>query len=212
MKENPNFGTDDNDKIKNVVSVESDYQVAMHAPKESRTYKNSMNGMNGMGKICHRYTFSQIFKQETGQKEIFSKIVQPKVKDFLGGQNQLIFTYGASSAGKTYTIQVKFKHLNLYLLVFRKDGIIFQGIPSDAGIVPRAIDTLFNTVGDHVSSDVPLKPVGFSKVVRVTTEDLAQVKLEKDTVFKMGLDLKNQQGKKSTIVELASCPAPLLID
>ena len=56
-----------------------------------------------------------------------------------------------------------------------------------------------------MSSDVPLKPAGFSKVVRVTTEDLAQVNLEKDTVFKMGLDLKNQQGKKSTIEELASC-------
>ena len=86
-----------------IVSVESDYIVAMHAPKESQTFKNSMNGM---GKLCHRYTFSRIFKQDTGQKQIFAQVVQPKVKDFLGGQNQLIFTYGATSAGKTFTIQV----------------------------------------------------------------------------------------------------------
>ena len=80
-----------------------DHQIAMHAPKESQSYKNSVNGV---GKMCHRYTFTKIFKPATRQNEIFMEIVQPKVKDFLEGQNQLIFTYGATSAGKTFTIQV----------------------------------------------------------------------------------------------------------
>ena len=48
----------------------------------------------------------QIFKPEVGQQEIFRAVVLPRVKEFLEGQNQLLFTYGATSAGKTYTIQV----------------------------------------------------------------------------------------------------------
>ena len=106
-KENKKDGPEDKkggcEDNKEIVSVESSYQVAMHAPKESQTYKNSMNGM---GKLCHRYTFSQIFNQDTEQSQIFVQVVLPKVKDFLGGLNQLIFTYGATSAGKTFTIQV----------------------------------------------------------------------------------------------------------
>jgi kinesin family protein 20 len=41
------------------------------------------------------------------QTEIFRSVVLPRVKEFLEGQNQLLFTYGATSAGKTYTIQVQ---------------------------------------------------------------------------------------------------------
>ena len=58
------------------------------------------------------------------------------VRDFLEGQNQLLFTYGATSAGKTYTI---------------------QGVPGDSGIMPRAVDVIFNTVGDRVSPQLPLQ-------------------------------------------------------
>jgi hypothetical protein len=49
----------------------------------------------------------QIFKPEVGQPELFRSIVLPRVMEFLEGQNQLLFTYGATSAGKTYTIQVQ---------------------------------------------------------------------------------------------------------
>ena len=58
------------------------------------------------------------------------------VRDFLEGQNQLLFTYGATSAGKTYTI---------------------QGVPGDSGIMPRAVDVIFNTVGDRISPQLPLQ-------------------------------------------------------
>jgi len=180
IRENQKLGSEDSARIERIVSVESDYQLAMHAPKESQTYKNSMNGV---GKMCHRYTFTHIFNPDTTQQDIFSNVVKPKVKDFLGGQNQLVFTYGATSAGKTFTI---------------------QGIPSNAGIVPRAIDTLFNTVGAQQSSEVPLKPAGFSKVIRVTPTELRQLKKDKEAVFRLGLELQVQQGRRSPAEDLAS--------
>ena len=59
IKENQKIGKEDSADIERIVSVESDYQLAMHAPKESQTYKNSMNGV---GKMTHRYnTFMHIY-------------------------------------------------------------------------------------------------------------------------------------------------------
>ena len=85
-----------------MVKIESGHQVAVTAPRESNTYKNSMNGA---GKLVHRYTFTRIFPPQTEQQELFTSMVLPRVQAFLEGQNQLLFTYGASSSGKTYTIQ-----------------------------------------------------------------------------------------------------------
>ena len=81
------------------MNLESEHQIALTAPKESKTYKNSINGV---GKMTHRYTFTQIFESTIGQKEIFSLVVLPRLQECLEGQNQLLFTYGATSSGKTY--------------------------------------------------------------------------------------------------------------
>jgi hypothetical protein len=61
-------------------------------------------------------------------------MVLPRVKEFLEGQNQLVFTYGASSSGKTHTI---------------------QGEPDNPGILPRALDVLFNSVADRQGRHKP---------------------------------------------------------
>ena len=127
--------------------METEHQVALLAPKESQAFKNSMNGVGKMthryvierylfSNLSFRYSFSKIFQPSCGQAKVFGEVVAPKVKDFLEGQNQLLFTYGATSAGKTYTI---------------------QGVPGDSGIMPRAVDVIFNTVGDRISPQLPLQ-------------------------------------------------------
>lgn len=47
------------------------------------------------------------------------------MKDLLGGFDGLLFTYGITNAGKTYTM---------------------QGSPSDPGIIARVLDVLFNSI------------------------------------------------------------------
>ena len=42
-----------------------------------------------------------------------------------------------------------------------------QGVPGNSGIMPRAIDTIFNTIGDRLSASLPLQPLGFNRVVAV---------------------------------------------
>ena len=53
--------------------------------------------------------------------QVFNEMVLPKLKEFMEGRNQLIFTYGATSSGKTFTI---------------------QGSSDRPGILPRALDSI----------------------------------------------------------------------
>jgi kinesin family protein 20 len=73
------------------------------------------------------YTFSHVFPHDTKQSEFFTKTTLPLVRDVLTGQNALLFTYGVTNSGKTYTVQ----------------GGTEMGT---AGILPRSLDVIFNSV------------------------------------------------------------------
>jgi kinesin family protein 20 len=80
------------------------------APKDSHTYKNSAHGL---GKTKQKFTFSRIFNESTTQKEFFNDTMLTMVKDFVDGQNCLVFTYGVVTSGKTYTIQGEYSWTRL---------------------------------------------------------------------------------------------------
>ena len=153
-----------------MVKIESGHQVAVTAPRESNTYKNSMNGA---GKLVHRYTFTRIFPPQTEQQELFTSMVLPRVQEFLEGQNQLLFTYGASSSGKTYTI---------------------QGEAATPGILPRALDVLFNSVKDRQMLGLELKPNCFNRVVQMREKDIRKLEEDKHSVFALGMELQQPSG------------------
>lgn len=80
------------------------------------------------------YTFTHVFPPTTQQLEFFAKTTLPLVRNILDGENSLLFAYGVTNSGKTYTMQ----------------GGSEQ---SSAGILPRTIDVLFNSIeGLHGSS------------------------------------------------------------
>lgn len=47
----------------------------------------------------------QVFGPEATQEEFFEGTMRQPVQDFLEGCNRLVFTYGVTNAGKTYTFQ-----------------------------------------------------------------------------------------------------------
>lgn len=57
----------------------------------------------------------QVYGPETTQKELFEGTVKDLVKDVLEGGNSLVFTYGATNAGKTFT----FLGLYFFCTVFK---------------------------------------------------------------------------------------------
>ena len=82
------------------------------------------------------YTFSKVFPPETQQSEFFTDTTLPLVRDFMGGESGLLFTYGVTNSGKTYTIQ----------------GSNNKG---DAGLLPRTLDVIFNSI-EGLHSDAPV--------------------------------------------------------
>jgi kinesin family protein 20 len=73
------------------------------------------------------YTFSHVFPPSISQSDFFTKTTLPLVQDALQGQSGLLFTYGVTNSGKTYTVQ----------------GGLREG---SAGILPRSLDVLFNSI------------------------------------------------------------------
>ncbi|KAF8499449.1 P-loop containing nucleoside triphosphate hydrolase protein [Gautieria morchelliformis] len=90
------------------------------------------------------YTFSKVFLPETQQAEFFTHAALPLVRDLLEGQNGLLFAYGVTNSGKTYTIQ----------------GGSGKG---EGGLLPRTLDVVFNSV-DGLHSDAPFRPVRLAGV------------------------------------------------
>lgn len=74
------------------------------------------------------YSFKHVFDDSTTQKELFDHSCLPLVQDLLQGSNGLLFTYGITSSGKTYTM---------------------TGTPQDGGLLPRSLDVIFNSIQDY---------------------------------------------------------------
>lgn len=104
--------------------------MALTAPKGSANMKSSEKGV---GTSIHQFSFSkvrigsneplqvglctranysfllldQVFGPQSTQAELFEDTVKSQVSEFLDGKNALIFSYGVTNAGKTFTIQGK---------------------------------------------------------------------------------------------------------
>uniref|UniRef100_A0A452SZG9 Kinesin family member 20B n=1 Tax=Ursus maritimus TaxID=29073 RepID=A0A452SZG9_URSMA len=89
------------------------------------------------GQMAQKFSFSKVFGPETTQKEFFLGCIMQPVKDLLKGQSRLIFTYGLTNSGKTYT---------------------FQGTEENIGIVPRTLNVLFDSLQERLYSKMNLKP------------------------------------------------------
>jgi len=79
---------------------EGDTAILLNAPKDSFTFKNEKRGRE----VTHRFTFSHVFGAETTQKQFFDSTTLDLVKDFMDGQNCLVFTYGVTNSGKVKRI------------------------------------------------------------------------------------------------------------
>ncbi|KAI5763354.1 KIF20B [Gulo gulo luscus] len=89
------------------------------------------------GQIAQKFSFSKVFGPETTQKEFFQGCIMQPVKDLLKGQSRLIFTYGLTNSGKTYT---------------------FQGTEENIGILPRTLNVLFDSLQERLYTKMNLKP------------------------------------------------------
>ncbi|CDO75878.1 hypothetical protein BN946_scf184672.g11 [Trametes cinnabarina] len=112
----------------------SDTAVKLTDPSSS-TSRSRMSTINPSS----IYTFSHVFRPDTQQSEFFSKTTLPLVRDVLEGRNGLLFAYGVTNSGKTHTIQG-------------------GNTPGSAGILPRTLDVIFNSI-EGLHGDDTFRPV-----------------------------------------------------
>ncbi|XP_057592600.1 kinesin-like protein KIF20B isoform X3 [Hippopotamus amphibius kiboko] len=101
------------------------------------------------GQMAQTFSFSKIFGPETTQKEFFQGCILQPVKDLLRGQSRLIFTYGLTNSGKTYT---------------------FQGTEENTGILPRTLNVLFDSLQERLYAKMNLKPHRSREYLRLSPD------------------------------------------
>ncbi|KAL6059833.1 Kinesin-like protein kif20a, variant 2 [Balamuthia mandrillaris] len=79
------------------------------------------------------YTFTKVLPSSVDQSSLFQETGVPLMKDFLSGKNCLLFAYGRTNSGKTFTT---------------------HGTAENPGIVPRMLKSLFNSL-DKVGGAAP---------------------------------------------------------
>lgn len=126
----------------------SETEAILHPPHEAsaRPYARSRHAAQAPTK----YTFSRVFApvpSETpkeAQECFFQHTTLSLVKDLLEGKNSLVFTYGVTNSGKTYTVQGNDK-------------------PGEAGILPRTMDVIFNSIQGRECTKA-IRPMGLTGV------------------------------------------------
>jgi hypothetical protein len=86
------------EKLESTIKVDSLTSIITSAPETSNRAKYT--------KLEERhYTFNRIFGPDSSQSEVFNHVVEPLMDRFLVGESCVLFAYGMTNAGKTYTIQ-----------------------------------------------------------------------------------------------------------
>uniref|UniRef100_A0A3P8PX02 Kinesin-like protein KIF23 n=1 Tax=Astatotilapia calliptera TaxID=8154 RepID=A0A3P8PX02_ASTCA len=93
----------------------------MHTPEGFKTNRN------GEYKET-QYSFKKVFGVSVSQMELFEHVAKPLVDDLIRGKNGLLFTYGVTGSGKTFTM---------------------TGSPGQGGLLPRSLDMIFNSIGPY---------------------------------------------------------------
>ncbi|NWR17681.1 KI20B protein, partial [Emberiza fucata] len=131
------------------VSLEDSTNIVLKPPQH---YLSRLSEKTS-GPMLQKFTFSQVFGPETTQEEFFEGTMKQPVQDFLDGYNRLVFTYGVTNAGKTYT---------------------FQGTEDDGGILPRTMDMLFKSIQGKLYTAMDLKPYRCRDYIKLTENQVRE--------------------------------------
>jgi len=112
------------------IEVISTSTIQLHAPDGLKANRN------GEYKET-QYSFKRVFGIKTTQIELFEDVTKPLVDDLIQGKNGLLFTYGVTGSGKTYTM---------------------TGSAGQGGLLPRSLDMIFNSVGPFQAKRFVFKP------------------------------------------------------
>lgn len=148
--------------------VTSDMTVVITPPESAANFRTITNREI-------QTTFSHVFMSDVTQREIFKTVALPLVENLIHGKNGLLFTYGVTGSGKTYTM---------------------TGEPQDAGIMPRCLDVIFNTIANYQTKKFVFKP---DKLNGFDIQSEADAMLDRQHELHAGLSQRARLGKHRKI-------------
>ena len=128
------------DKKYYVPYLDADKQICVETSKDDRCVKLH----KPLGDTTTKY-FDTVFSSSASQESFYTDTTAPLVQKFLDGYNATLLTYGQTGAGKTYSVFGGKGYWESHVKGFRTAKELDLQHP-DAGIVPRAIDSIFTYV------------------------------------------------------------------
>uniref|UniRef100_A0A3P8WYB9 Kinesin-like protein n=1 Tax=Cynoglossus semilaevis TaxID=244447 RepID=A0A3P8WYB9_CYNSE len=142
------------------VAMQDEKSLLLRAPKESQNMRTAERGIT---QSVHKFSFSKIFGPETTQQQFYENTMKKMVNDVLQGENRLLYTYGVTNSGKTYTI---------------------QGSGREAGLLPRALVSLFRKLQGRLYGAMNLKPVMYHNVRELEPSEVRAEELRRNSLLK----------------------------
>uniref|UniRef100_A0A8B9RWV4 Kinesin family member 20B n=1 Tax=Accipiter nisus TaxID=211598 RepID=A0A8B9RWV4_9AVES len=147
-------------ELQDCILLEDSTSIILKPPKNSLSRLSEKTA----GQMIQKFTFSRVFGPETTQEEFFEGTMRQPVQDFLDGYNRLIFTYGVTNAGKTYT---------------------FQGTEDDVGVLPRTMDMLFKSIQGKLYTAMDLKPHRCRDYIKLTKDQVREETAIKNSILRL---------------------------
>ncbi|XP_022368352.1 kinesin-like protein KIF27 isoform X2 [Enhydra lutris kenyoni] len=130
------------------------------------------------------FTFDFVFGKNSTQDEVYNTCIKPLVFSLIEGYNATVFAYGQTGSGKTYTIG---------------GGHVASVVEGQKGIIPRAIQEIFQNISENPSIDFSIK-VSYIEVYKEDLRDL----LELETSMK-DLHIREDEKGNTVIVGAKEC-------
>ncbi|KAF1622305.1 Kinesin-like protein KIF27, partial [Eudyptes chrysolophus] len=105
------------------------------------------------------FTFDFVFGKNSTQEEVYTVCIKPLLVSLTEGYNATVFAYGQTGSGKTYTIG---------------GGHIASVAENEKGIIPRAIQELFQHISENRNVDFYVK-VSYIEVYKEELRDLLEL-------------------------------------
>ncbi|XP_070774201.1 kinesin-like protein KIF20A [Enoplosus armatus] len=156
------------------VTVQNEETLLLKAPKESHNLRTAERGIT---QSMHKFSFSKVFGPETTQQQFYECTMKKMVKDVLQGQNRLLYTYGVTNSGKTYTI---------------------QGSGREAGLLPRALASMFRKLQGRLYGAMDLKPVMYQDVRQLEPGEVRVEEIRRNSLLKED-ENRTRRGGTTTI-------------
>uniref|UniRef100_A0A3B1JQS5 Kinesin family member 20Ba n=1 Tax=Astyanax mexicanus TaxID=7994 RepID=A0A3B1JQS5_ASTMX len=159
-----------NGESQDCVTIQLPDTVLLKAPRTSLSARLSDKSVP---QTAQRFQFSKVFGPDSSQTDFFDCTVKSLVKDVLEGQNSLVFTYGVTNAGKTFT---------------------FLGPENDVGVLPRSLNMIFNSLEGRIFKEMSLKPHRCLDVLKLTKEQQAEEAISKRNLFRLLKEVSWESG------------------